>query len=192
MKRLKAKFYKNLAFFAFILSLIFTTYAAVYNVFFVGFDLIKELYFYTGIFALVFLHLSIIFSLFKFKPTKTYPKLLGLFGGIWVFLHFIVYFVFSKNLSLLKLYDDISKRLFEGSGFVAFVIIFLMFLSSFKTFKKLENVRKLGYLCIVIASYHYFLSAKVPQFFEYLALSLALFYFTLRYTKRFFTRLKGA
>ncbi|EAJ2283078.1 sulfite oxidase heme-binding subunit YedZ [Campylobacter upsaliensis] len=188
MKRLKAKFYKNLAFFAFILSLIFTAYAATYNVFFVGFDLIKELYFYTGIFALLFLHLSLIFSLIKLKPTKTYPKLLGLFGGIWVFLHFLVYFVFSKNLSLIKLYEDISKRLFEGSGFVAFVIISLMFLSSFKRFKKLEDIRKLGYLCVVIASYHYFLSAKVPQFFEYLALSLSLFYFTLRYTKRLFVR----
>lgn len=94
MKRLKAKFYKNLAFFAFILSLIFTTYAAVYNVFFVGFDLIKELYFYTGIFALVFLHLSIIFSLFKFKPTKTYPKLLGLLGGDLGFFTFYRVFCF--------------------------------------------------------------------------------------------------
>ena len=179
---LKAKFYKNLAFCAFIFSFIFSASFIIYNIFF-GFDLILELYFYTGIFALLFLHLSIIFSLFKFKYTKTYPKLLGLFGGIWLFLHFLVYFVFSKNLSVVKLYEDISTRVFEGSGFVAFIIIFLMFLSSFKRFKKLEKVRKLGYLCLVIASYHYFLSAKVPQIFEYLALGLSLFYFILRYTK---------
>ena len=177
---LKAKFYKNLAFCAFIFSFIFSVSFIVYNIFF-GFDLILELYFYTGIFALLILHLSIIFSLFKFKYTKTYPKLLGLFGGIWVFLHFLVYFVFSKNLSVVKLYEDISTRVFEGSGFVAFIIIFLMFLSSFKRFKKLEKVRKLGYLCLVIASYHYFLSAKVPYIFEYLALGLSLLYFILRY-----------
>ncbi|EAK3126523.1 sulfite oxidase heme-binding subunit YedZ, partial [Campylobacter jejuni] len=50
-------------------------------------------------------------------------------------------------------------------------------------FKKLSKIRKLGYLCLVLASYHYFLTPKIPMFWEWSALIIALFYFIVRYTK---------
>ncbi|EJQ1519350.1 sulfite oxidase heme-binding subunit YedZ, partial [Campylobacter jejuni] len=52
-----------------------------------------------------------------------------------------------------------------------------------KIFKKLSKIRKLGYLCLVLASYHYFLTPKIPMFWEWSALIIALFYFIVRYTK---------
>ncbi|EMC8673123.1 sulfite oxidase heme-binding subunit YedZ, partial [Campylobacter coli] len=67
----------------------------------------------------------------------------------------------------------------------AFLIIFLMLLSSFKIFKKLSKIRKLGYLCLVLASYHYFLTPKIPMFWEWSALILSLVYFMIRYLKFF-------
>lgn len=49
--------------------------------------------------------------------------------------------------------------------------------------EKLSKIRKLGYLCLVLASYHYFLTPKIPMFWEWSALIIALFYFIVRYTK---------
>ncbi|EOI5175334.1 sulfite oxidase heme-binding subunit YedZ, partial [Campylobacter jejuni] len=107
----------------------------------------------------------------------------GIFATFWAILHFLNYFIFDRNAQILKLFDDISHRLLEVSGFIAFLIIFLMLLSSFKIFKKLSKIRKLGYLSLVLASYHYFLTPKVPMFWEWSALIVALFYFIVRYTK---------
>lgn len=175
----------KLAFFVSILSFAYSIYHIIDNVLY-GLDLVKELYFYSGIFSLLFLILSLFFSLFKFKYTKTYPKIFGISCGIWTFIHFFVYFVFSKNLNVFQFLEDITQRMFETSGFIAFILIFLMFLSAFDFLKKLSKIRKLGYLCLLLASYHYFLSAKVPSFFEYLALSVAILFFILRYIKKYF------
>ncbi|EJS9731943.1 sulfite oxidase heme-binding subunit YedZ, partial [Campylobacter jejuni] len=38
-------------------------------------------------------------------------------------------------------------------------------------------------LCLFLASYHYFLTPKIPMFWEWSALIIALFYFIVRYTK---------
>ncbi len=182
---LSADFFSKLAFLSFILSLLYAVFRVVDNVLY-GLDLIKELYFYSGFFGLLYLILSLFFSLFQFKYTKKYPKFLGIFCGIWIFIHFFVYFAFSKNLNALKMLEDITQRSFEASGFVAFVLIFLMFLSSFKLFERLSKVRKLGYLCLLFASYHYFLSAKVPMLGQYLVLTLAVIFFISRYSKKYF------
>ncbi len=181
----KASFFEKLAFLSFVLSLAYASFRVIDNVLF-GLDLIKELYFYSGIFALFYLFLSLFFALFKFKFTRTLPKILGIFCGIWAILHFFVYFVLSKNFYLYKVLEDL-KRVFEASGFAAFVLIFLMLLSSFEKFKKLAKIRKLGYLCLLFASYHYFLSPKVPVFWHYFVLSLAGIFFVLRYAKKFRT-----
>ena len=184
---LNTKFFTQFAFFTFILSLIYSAFRVIDNVLY-GFDLIKELYFYSGIFGLLYLILSLFFALFKFKYTKQYPKFLGIFCGIWIFIHFFVYFAFSKNLNGLRMFEDITQRPFEASGFIAFVLIFLMFLSSFDFFKKLSKIRKLGYLCLLFASYHYFLSSKIPMFWQYLALSVAVILFVCRYIKSFYQK----
>ncbi|EAJ3392544.1 sulfite oxidase heme-binding subunit YedZ [Campylobacter coli] len=177
---MRTKYFKFLAYFAFLASLIYGFYHILK-----AFDFVKEAYIYTGVFALFFLNLSLLFSLCKFKKTKSYPKLLGIFAAFWAFLHFLNYFIFDRNSNFLRLFDDISHRLLEASGFFAFIIIFFMFLSSFRFFKRIEKIRKLGYVCLVLASYHYFLSPKVPMFWEWSALMLSLVYFMIRYLKFF-------
>ncbi|MBK1992187.1 sulfite oxidase heme-binding subunit YedZ [Campylobacter sp. 2018MI35] len=148
-----------------------------------SFDFVKETYFYTGIFSLIFLNLSLLFSLIRLKNTKDYPKLFGFFSVFWAIVHFLNYFIFDRNMQFLRLFDDISKRLLEASGFIAFVLLVLMFLSSFSFLKKIEKIRKLSYLCFLLASYHYFLSPKVPMFWEWSALIIALIYFILSFKR---------
>ncbi|QOW64075.1 ferric reductase-like transmembrane domain-containing protein [Campylobacter hepaticus] len=173
-------YFNILAFLSFLTSLIYS----LYNIF-QSFDLVKEIYIYTGIFALIFLNLSIFFSLIQFKKTKNYPKLLGIFAAFWTILHFLNYFIFDRNAKISRLLDDISHHLLEASGFIAFIIILFMLANSFKWFTKIQKIRKLGYLCLVLASYHYFLSPKVPMFWEWSALILGLLYFLFHYIKIF-------
>lgn len=169
----KHKFFKKfpilLALCVFALSLVYSTYAVLQS-----FDFVKEIYLYTGLFALVFLNVSLFFSLFHFKFSPKFPLYFGLFSVFYALLHFLNYFVFEKNMSLARFLSDISSRLFEASGFVAFFLLLLMFLSSFNFFKKLSFIRKFAYLCLLIASYHFFLSAKSPNLWEFLALFVAL------------------
>ncbi|TQR34517.1 ferric reductase [Campylobacter sp. MIT 99-7217] len=173
---MQERHFKLLALVIFFLSLVYGFYMI-----FQAFDFVKEAYIYTGLFALIFLNLSLFFSLFSFKKTRVYPRLLGIFASIWAILHFLNYFIFDKNAQLLRLLDDISKRFLEASGFISFVLLMLMFISSFKFFKKMHKIRKLAYLCLLCASYHYFLTPKVPMFWEYTALALAIFYILWRY-----------
>lgn len=169
----------NLAFLSFILSLIYSVYKVLSS-----FDFVEEIYIYTGAFALIFLNLSLFFSLFKFTKTKKYPKLFGFFAVFFSLIHFLNYFIFDRNLNLLRVINDVSSRLFESSGFVAFVLLLLMFVSSFKSFKSLSFIRKFAYLCLLIASYHFFLSAKSPNVLEYLALTFALLWISVAIFKK--------
>ncbi|EAL2335802.1 hypothetical protein FDN75_04575 [Campylobacter jejuni] len=73
---MQTKYFKFLAYFSFIISLIYGFYHIIK-----AFDFVKEAYIYTGIFALIFLNLSLLFSLLKFKKTRNYPKILGIFAA---------------------------------------------------------------------------------------------------------------
>ncbi|MBZ7963503.1 sulfite oxidase heme-binding subunit YedZ [Campylobacter sp. 2457A] len=173
-----SKYFNFFAFIFFLASLIYSFYNIIK-----AFDFVKEIYFNTGIFALIFLNLSLFFSLFKFKSTKNYPKILGFFATFWGAIHFLNYFIFDRNAQISRLLNDILFHFLETTGFIAFIIICLMFLSSFNCFKKIRKIRKLGYSCLVISSYHYFLSPKIPMFWEWSALIIAMIYFILRYVK---------
>jgi len=172
---------ENIPYFIFSLSFLINFFYILQNIFY-GDDLLVKLYFCTGFCALLFFNLSIFFSLFHFDFSRNYPKFFGLFGAIWLFMHFLFYFIFSKNLSFVKLFNDVSSRVFEGSGFLALIIIFLMTLSSFSFFKSLAKIRKLGFFALLLGSWHYFLSAENPYILEYFFLALASFYCILRYS----------
>ncbi|WP_257928907.1 periplasmic DMSO/TMAO reductase YedYZ, heme-binding membrane subunit [Campylobacter lari] len=172
------KVYNIGGFLAFTLSVIFSIYQIMQE-----FDIVKSLYFYSGIFSLIFFGLSLFFSLLRYKYTKDYPKFLGFYAFFWALIHFLNYFAFGKNLDLILFFKDIFSKNLEFSGFVCFFILSLMFISSFNFFKKLNKIRKLGYFCFLLASWHYFLSAKVPQISHFLTLSLALIFLLIKLYK---------
>ncbi|MCX2683257.1 sulfite oxidase heme-binding subunit YedZ [Campylobacter sp. MIT 21-1685] len=173
--------YDDIAYCLFYLSLIYSLYCV-----FQAFDFVKEASLYTGIFSLLFLNLSLFFSLWSCKWSKNYPKILGFCAFFWSILHFANYFVFTQNISFLRLTQSISTRTFEASGFIAFIIMTILFISSFKTFRKIEKIRKLSYLSLFLGSYHYFLSAKVPMFWQWSAIIVAIGYCTFGFLKHLF------
>ncbi|MCV3393058.1 sulfite oxidase heme-binding subunit YedZ [Campylobacter sp. IFREMER_LSEM_CL908] len=165
------KVYNISGFLAFVLSIVFSVYQIMQE-----FDIVKSVYFYSGVFGLIFFGLSLFFSLLKYKHTKDYPKFLGFYAFFWALIHFFNYFAFSKNLDLMLFFKDTFSKNLEFSGFISFFILTLMFISSFKLFKKLSKIRKFGYFCFLLVSWHYFLSAKIPQFPHFFTLSLALIF----------------
>ena len=174
---------KRLVFLAYMLLLLSFVYSAfmLYKNYY--FDVLAELYFYTGIFALGFCFLSLFFALFKFKKCKKLPRLFGIFAFIWALLHFLAYFIFSKHLSFEKLFYSIFSYGIEFSGFLSFVLMFFMFLASFSFFKRLKFSLKFGYVLLFFFSLHYFLSAKVPEIWHFISLFLAFLFLCLRYKK---------
>ncbi|RKO64562.1 ferric reductase [Campylobacter sp. P255] len=179
------KIYNSIGFLAFILSIIYSCYQITQE-----FDIVKSVYFYSGIFALIFFGCSLFFSLLKYKHSKDYPKFLGFYTFFWTLIHFLNYFVFGKNLNVFIFIKDTFSKILELSGFIGFFIITLMFISSFKPFKKFSKVRKLGYLCFLISTWHYFLSAKVPQAPHILTLTLAVVFLLFKLWKNYKKRKK--
>ncbi|EAI5630829.1 sulfite oxidase heme-binding subunit YedZ, partial [Campylobacter lari] len=57
-------------------------------------------------------------------------------------------------------------------------------------FKKISKIRKLGYFCFLLATWHYFLSAKIPQIPHFLALILALIFLLIKVYKNYKKRKK--
>ncbi|EAJ0335578.1 sulfite oxidase heme-binding subunit YedZ, partial [Campylobacter lari] len=90
------KVYNIGGFLAFALSIVFSIYQIIQE-----FDIVKSVYFYSGIFGLIFFGLSLFFSLLKYKHTKDYPKFLGFYAFFWALIHFFNYFAFGKNLDLM-------------------------------------------------------------------------------------------
>ncbi|AJC86518.1 ferric reductase [Campylobacter sp. RM16704] len=179
------KFCNISSFLLFILSIFYSFYQIMHE-----FDIVKSVYFYSGIFGLIFFGLSLFFSLLKYKHTKDYPKFLGFYAFFWALIHFLNYFAFGKNLDLMLFFKDTFSKNLEFSGFISFFILTLMFISSFKFFTKLSKIRKLGYICFLIASWHYFLSAKVPQIPHIFVLSIAIIFLSLKLWKNYKKRKK--
>ncbi|HJE66937.1 MAG TPA: sulfite oxidase heme-binding subunit YedZ [Campylobacter avium] len=169
-----------LAYMLFVLSFVYSAFMLYKNYYF---DILAELYFYTGIFALGFCFLSLFFALFKFKKCKKLPRLFGIFAFIWALLHFLAYFIFSKHLSFKKLFYSIFSYGIEFSGFLSFVLMFFMLLASFSFFKRLKFSLKFGYVLLFLVSLHYFLSPKLPQLSHYFFIFLAFLFIILRYAR---------
>ncbi|KAA6226449.1 MULTISPECIES: ferric reductase-like transmembrane domain-containing protein [unclassified Campylobacter] len=177
----------KIAYFLFILCILISLSCIVYNVLF-STDLIIILYKSTGFSSLFFLNLSLICALISSKKIKVnfnisraFVRIFGIYSFVFIFFHFLIYFVLSKNLSFVKFFNDISSKGLEFSGFVAFVMMFLMFLSSFKYFKILQKIQKLGYICLLVSSFHIILANEKIEILEALILILSLFYLYKRY-----------
>ena len=162
----------------FILSVLFS----IFNIYH-SYDYVKEIYFYSGIFSLIFLNICVFFSILKFKKTKNFPKSSGISAFFWALIHFLNYFIFERNFNISRLLDDISSKMLEFSGFLAFCLLIFIFLSSFNFFKKISKIRKFVYLTLVVSSYHYFLYPKIPQIQHYIFFIISIIFFIISLKK---------
>ena len=134
-------------------------------------DPIKMLYTTTGVGTITLLLLSLVPSTCKrlcgqnFLP---YRKTIGLLSFAYALLHGCVFIVLDSEFDFVNLFEKSIKKPFIYIGTIAFFILFLMALTSFKKlFAKFSKYHKAVYLALALALLHSFWAQKVAGVFEY-------------------------
>lgn len=123
-----------------------------------------------GLLALVLLLLSLSATPLQLVTHWKWPirirKALGLLGFLYVCLHFLLYAVVDQALALNAIGEDIAKRPFILVGFVAFVLLIpLAITSTSKSLKSLgfarwKRLHRLVYPIGILAVVHFLLRVK--------------------------------
>lgn len=141
-------------------------------------DPIKMLYTYTGVGAIIFLLLSLVPSTCKrlcHFNVLPYRKSIGLVSFVYAFLHVSVFMILDSELDFVTIFEKSLKKPFIYVGFIAFSIVLLMALTSFKKlFARFSKYHKAVYFALVLALLHSFWAQKVAGFFEYSVLTAGL------------------
>lgn len=102
-------------------------------------------------------------SYFKINLIK-YRRLLGLWTFAYALMHALFFFIVDNEGSFSMMYADMLKRPFVLFGASAFIILFMMALTSHKKlFAKFIKWHKLVYLAAVLISLHFMMSQKVIE-----------------------------
>ena len=89
----------------------------------------------TGTFILVFLCITLsltpIRKIFNFNLIR-FRRMMGLFAFFYLFLHFLTYFFLDKGPNIYNILHDIYKRPFITVGFLAFLLMIPLAITSTK------------------------------------------------------------
>jgi sulfoxide reductase heme-binding subunit YedZ len=119
----------------------------------------------TGTWTITFLSLTLAMSPLRWItgwPQWTQlRKILGLFSFFYAFLHFTIWYWLDHNLSFTMMISDVIKRPFITMGFIAFVIMsFLAVTSNQISMRflggKWKMLHRLIYIIAILALIHYF------------------------------------
>jgi sulfoxide reductase heme-binding subunit YedZ len=123
-----------------------------------------------GLLALIFLVSSLACTPVKIISGHKWPlrlrKTLGLMAFFAVLSHFLVYFVFDQAMMIGVVLDDVLKRPFIAIGFVAFLMLIPLALTSTKNAlqrigpKRWKRLHRLAYLCGVLGVVHFLIRVK--------------------------------
>jgi sulfoxide reductase heme-binding subunit YedZ len=95
-----------------------------------------------------------------------FRRMLGLFAFFYVCLHFFTYLGPDQNFSLSSMLKDVVKRPFITLGFVAFVLLIPLALTSTARMirrlggKRWQQLHRLVYLCASLGVIHYYWLVK--------------------------------
>lgn len=88
----------------------------------------------TGIWTLRFIVLTLAVTpvrwLTGWNPVALFRRMLGLFAFFYGTLHFLTYFILDHSLELAGVWDDVVKRPYITSGFIGFVLMVPLALTS--------------------------------------------------------------
>ncbi len=107
------------------------------------------------------------------SPLKSYLKinlikhrrLLGLWAFAYTFMHSLFFFIVENEGKFSLMIEDAYKRPFVFFGLSAFLILFMMALTSpKKLFAKFVKWHKLVYLAVVFIIFHFVMSQKIIAF----------------------------
>jgi len=92
--------------------------------------------------------------------------MLGLFAFFYAFLHFLTYLVLDKYFALDEMMADVVKRPFITMGFLAFVLMIPLALTSTKGWirrlgRRWQVLHRLIYISGIAAAIHYVWKGKV-------------------------------
>jgi len=108
-----------------------------------GFDPIRTVTHFTGRTAIIILFITLTVTPIRritgWNPLIKVRRLIGLFAFFYATIHFLIYAVFDRELSLAGLGEDIAKRPWITVGFTVFLILLTLAITSPQAM-----VRKLG------------------------------------------------
>ena len=96
-------------------------------------------------------------------------RMIGLFAFYYIFLHFITYIVLDHYFNWQFIIKDIIKRPFITFGFISFVLLIPLAVTSVNVlvkklgFKIWKRIHMLIYIVAPLASLHYFLLTKADK-----------------------------
>jgi sulfoxide reductase heme-binding subunit YedZ len=125
----------------------------------------------TGIWALRFLVATLAVTplrrLSGWNRLIQYRRMLGLFAFFYAFVHFLTYLILDQYFALDQMLADVVKRPFITMGFIAFVLMIPLAVTSTKGWirrlgRRWQSLHRLIYVSGVAAAIHYIWKVKVP------------------------------
>ena len=138
-----------------------------------GVNPIEKLMHNLGELALILIIATLLLSsLTKFKYLRSLQmvrRMIGLFAFYYVSLHLTTYVVLDHYFNWKFLLKDVLKRPFITLGFISFLLLVPLALTSTKTmvrkltYKVWKNIHKLIYVVAPLATMHFFLLTKADK-----------------------------
>ena len=131
---------------------------------------IEDITLTTGIWALRFLVFTLavtpIRRLTGWNRIIQYRRMLGLFAFFYASLHFLTYLVLDQYFDVDAIFADVAKRRFITVGFIAFLSMVPLAITSTKGWirrlgKRWQVLHRLVYLSAVCGAVHYLWKVKV-------------------------------
>jgi len=103
------------------------------------------------------------------RSLQVVRRMIGLFAFYYVLLHLSTYVVLDHYFNWKFLFKDVLKRPFITLGFISFLLLIPLVLTSTKamvrklTYKVWKNIHKLIYVIAPLATMHFFLLTKVDK-----------------------------
>lgn len=105
-------------------------------------------------------------KIFNLPELIRFRRMLGLFGFFYVCLHFTTYIWFDQSFDLSAIWKDVAKRRYITVGFLAFVLLIPLALTSTAAAirwmggKRWQSLHRLIYICAVAGVVHYYWLVK--------------------------------
>lgn len=171
------------------LPFVYLVYAVVNNQ--LGANPIEAITHYTGEWALRILLLSLAMTPLRMVLKKPWPirlrRMVGLFAFFYVLLHLLTYTVLDQQFDFASIVADVFNRPYITAGFVAFLVLVPLALTSTKGMmkrlgKRWQSLHKMVYLAAIASVVHYLWLTKGFQIepIVYLAVFIALMLFRVK------------
>ena len=103
----------------------------------------------------------------KWNPIIQFRRMIGLFAFFYSVLHFSIYFVLDRSMMVEGLWDDVVKRPYITVGFIGFVMMIPLALTSTKGWirriggKRWALLHRLVYVTAIAGVIHYWWKVKL-------------------------------